>query len=61
MKLLKKTTATLLILIFLLGIFPPEIMPELIPDLTPTASAITVFGDISGHWAAGVINRWNNF
>ena len=52
MKVLKKTLAALLVLVFLLGVFPSELIPK--------AGAVNSYYDVNGHWAAGVINRWNN-
>ena len=53
MKFLKKGLAALLVVIFLLGVFPS--------GMIPTAGAVAAFSDVSGHWAANVINRWNGF
>ena len=53
MKMFKKTIAVLLALIFLSGAFPPGLMSQ--------ASSVTMYSDVSGHWAAGAINRWNGF
>ena len=52
MKVLKKALSALLVVVFLLGVFQTGIIPEV--------SAFTYYTDISGHWAAGVINRWNS-
>ena len=52
MKVLKKAFSVLLVLLFLLGVFPT--------GLVPTAGAMTAYADLGGHWAAATINRWNN-
>ena len=51
MKVLNKTIAALLVFVFLLGVFPA--------GMIPTASALTAYTDVSGHWGAGYINRLN--
>ncbi|MCL2124813.1 MAG: Ig-like domain-containing protein [Oscillospiraceae bacterium] len=52
MKFTKKTITALLILIFLVGLIP---LGEI-----PVAGAVPAYNDLNGHWAAGVINRWND-
>ena len=51
MKAIKKTISALLVLIMLIGLLPVGNVPAL--------GATVYFSDIGGHWAAGVINRWN--
>ncbi|MCL2126604.1 MAG: S-layer homology domain-containing protein, partial [Oscillospiraceae bacterium] len=53
MKVLKKSLAALLVVIILLGVFPL--------GMIPAAGAVTAYTDVSGHWAADVIDRWNGF
>ena len=52
-KTVKKAISALLVLAFLAGAFP---LAE-----APTASAFNPYIDVSGHWGAGSINRWNGF
>ena len=52
MKRFGKVLSALLVLIFLLGLFPPGALQ--------TASAFNPYTDVNGHWAAGSINRWNS-
>ena len=58
MKKLKKVFSALLAFVILSGMVPPEIMPQVL-RVTPSAEAY--YYDVDGHWAAGVINRWDNF
>ena len=50
MKKFKKALAALLAVIMVASLFPVT---------TPQSAASNVYRDVDGHWAAGVINRWN--
>ena len=51
MKNLKKIISALLVVMLLTAVFPPGVIAS--------ASAVTSYRDVSGHWAAGSINRFN--
>jgi len=52
MRSIKKILSALLVLIFLFGAFPF--------GMAPVAGASNSYSDVSGHWAAGSINRLNS-
>ncbi|MCL2226214.1 MAG: Ig-like domain-containing protein [Oscillospiraceae bacterium] len=71
MKVLKKVLSMLLIFVILLGIAPQVAIPVAgasSPDDDVRVSSLNTeilaagsgFTDVSGHWAAGSINRWNS-
>jgi len=62
MRQLKKVFSVLLALVILLGISPQVALPIAgASDVVMSARTSGTFTDVGGHWAAGSINRWNNF